>query len=243
MLHGAMADHTTLARVVPLLQSRLTVYAVDRRGRGVSGDGPVHAMEREYDDIVAVVAAAARWSGGPVALYGHSFGATCALGAALRSPDIGRLILYEPAFRGVFDYPAGLLDRITALVDAGRADEALAVTFQERVGVSAAELDTLRALPSWSARIGSAVTVPRELRLDATLAFEPAPYAGYTTPTLLLLGESSPAAQGSLVRSIEAALPDSRIVVLAGQEHMAQATAPQLVADAVARFVLGTSGS
>jgi pimeloyl-ACP methyl ester carboxylesterase len=153
------------------------------------------------------------------------------------------LILYEPAFRGVFDYPAGLLDRITALVAAGRADEALAVAFLERVGVSAAELDALRALPSWAARIGSAATVPRELRLDATLAFDPAPYATCTTPTRLLLGEASPAGQRSVVRSIASALPDSRIVVLPGQEHMAQATAPQLVANAVIPFITEPAGS
>src|SRR5687768_6744787 len=68
MVHGGMADHTTLARVVPLLESRLTVYAVDRRGRGASGDGRKHSIEREYDDVAAVVDAAARDSGGPVAL-------------------------------------------------------------------------------------------------------------------------------------------------------------------------------
>ncbi|MCV2490044.1 alpha/beta hydrolase [Geodermatophilus sp. YIM 151500] len=243
MVHGGMADHTTLARVVPLLESRLTVYAVDRRGRGASGDGRNHAIEREYDDIAAVVDAAARDSGGTVALFGHSFGATCALGAVLRAPDVGRLILYEPAFRGVFDYPAGLLDRITALVAAGRADEALAAAFLERVGVSAAELDALRALPSWTARIGSAATVPRELRLDATLAFDPAPYTTCTTPTRLLLGEASPAGQRSVVRSIASALPGGRIVVLPGQGHMAQATAPELVANAVIPFITEPAGA
>jgi pimeloyl-ACP methyl ester carboxylesterase len=238
MVHGSMADHTTLARVVPLLEPHLTVYAVDRRGRGASGDAPEYAIEREYDDLAVVVDSIAQQSGGPVALYGHSFGATCALGAVLRSPDVGRLVLYEPAFRGVFDYPDGLLDRITALVTAGRAEAALDVAMRERAGASAVEVDAMRVLPSWARRVAAAGALPRELRLDATLAFDPSAYATCTTPTLLLLGEHSPAGQRSVVQSIDAALPDCRIVELPGQEHLAQVTAPHLVAEALLGFVL-----
>ena len=84
--------------------------------------------------------------------------------------------------------------------------------------------------------------MPRELRLDATLAFDPAPYTTCTTPTRLLLGEASPAGQRSVVRSIASALPDGRIVVLPGQGHMAQATAPELVANAVISFITEPAG-
>jgi len=239
MVHGAMADHSTLSRVVPLLTPHVTVYAVDRRGRGSSGDGPDYAITREYDDMVAVVDRAAEQTGGPVTLYGHSFGATVALGAALRSPRVGRLVLYEPAFRGVFEYPAGLLARIGALVAAGRPEEAITVTFRERVGLSPADVAALRNLPSWASRVDAAGTVPRELELDATLAFDPALYGDLPVPSLLLLGERSPAGQRSIVHAIHAALPDSRIAVLPGQEHIAQATAPELVAAAVIRFLTG----
>jgi pimeloyl-ACP methyl ester carboxylesterase len=236
MVHGSMADHTTLALVVPLLEPQLSVYAVDRRGRAVSGDAANYAIEREYEDIAAVVDWIAEEIGTPVALYGHSFGATCALGTVLLSPHVGRLVLYEPAFRGVFRYPAGLLDRITALVTTDRHEEALEVALRERVGVSAAELAILRALPSWPNRVAAAGAIPRELHLDATLAFDPSAHATCTTPTLLLLGELSPAGQRSIVHAIDAALPDSRIVELPGQEHLAQNTAPDLIADALLRF-------
>jgi pimeloyl-ACP methyl ester carboxylesterase len=236
MVHGSMADHTALARLVPLLEPKFTVYAVDRRGRGASGDAPEYAIEREYDDLAAVVDSIARQSGGPVVLYGHSFGATCALGTALRSPDVGRLVLYEPAFRGVFDYPAGLLDRITALVTAGRPEAALEVAMRGRVGATAADVAALRALPSWGSRVAAAGAVPRELHLDATLAFDPSASATCTTPTLLLLGEHSPAGQRSVVQSIDSALPDSRIVELPGQGHLAQVAAPHLVAEALIGF-------
>jgi pimeloyl-ACP methyl ester carboxylesterase len=239
MVHGAMADHTTLARVAPLLEPHVTVYAVDRRGRGSSGDGPTYAIEREYDDVAAVVDAAAEQTGGPVTLYGHSFGATVALGAALRTPRVDRLALYEPAFRGVFEYPPGLLGRLRALVAGGRAEEAVTVAFRERVGLSPAGIDALRQLPSWASRIAAAPTVPRELELDATLAFDPATCGDLTVPTLLLLGERSPAGQRSIVHAIDEALPNSRIAVLPGQDHMAQATAPELVAAALIRLVTG----
>jgi pimeloyl-ACP methyl ester carboxylesterase len=243
MVHGAMADHTTLARVVPLLTPHVTVYAVDRRGRGSSGDGPHYALEREYDDVAAVVDAVAEQTGGPVTLYGHSFGATVALGAARRTPRVGRLALYEPAFRGVFDYPPGLLGRLGALVATGRSEEAVTVAFRERVGLSPGDVDTLRNLPSWASRVDAARTVSRELELDAALAFDPAPYRDLAVPTLLLLGERSPSGQRSIVHAIDAALRDSRIVDLPGQGHMAQTTAPELVATALVRFVPGVDES
>jgi pimeloyl-ACP methyl ester carboxylesterase len=242
MVHGAMADHTTLARVVPLLAPHVTVYAIDRRGRGSSGDGPDYAIEREYDDVAAVVDAAAEQTGAPVTLYGHSFGATVALGAALRTPHVGRLVLYEPAFQGVFEYHPGLLGRIGALVAAGRTEEAITVAFRERVGLSLGDVDALRQLPSWASRVEAARTVPRELELDATQAFDPAPYGDLAIPTLLLLGERTPAGQRAIVHAIHDSLPGSRIVVLPGQEHMAQATAPDLVATAVIRFVTDDAG-
>ncbi|HXV92153.1 MAG TPA: alpha/beta hydrolase [Pseudonocardia sp.] len=230
MAHGAMADHTTLVRLVPLLEPHFTVHAVDRRGRGASGDGPEYSVEHEYDDLAAVVDSVAQRTGAPVALYGHSYGATCALGAALRTGNVHRLALYEPAFRGVFHYPPGLLDRLDALVAQGRSEDAVELAFRERVGASAADVEAMRALPSWPARVAAAPTIPRELRVDATLDVDPARYAPLRTPTVLLLGERSPAGQRAVVSALDAALPDGRTVSLPGQEHLAQLTAPELVA-------------
>ena len=241
MVHGAMADHTTLALVAPLLEPHFTVYALDRRGRGASGDAPTHAIEREFDDVAAVVDAIAERTGGPVSLYGHSYGATCALGAALRTSNIHRLALYEPAFRGVFTYPTGFLDRVAALVAAGQAEQAVELAFRERVGVSSAQIEAMRALPSWAARVRAATAIPRELAVDATLAFDGSRHAGVTTPTMLLVGERSPVGQRSIIEAIDAALPDSRIVALPGQEHMAQASAPELVANALTRLMADPS--
>ena len=235
MVHGSMADHTTLDRVRPLLEPHFTVHAVDRRGRGASGDGPSYTLDREIRDITTVVDDLAERTRGPVWLYGHSFGATCALGAARRTSNIGRLVLYEPAFRGIFDYPTGFISRLDTLIRDGRPDQAVQLVMRERVGVTAAQLQALQTAPSWPARVAAAPAIPRELGIDATLDFDPTPYTTMTTPTVLLLGEHSPAGQRQIVTAIDAALPDSSILTLPGQQHMAQMTAPQLIANALIR--------
>jgi pimeloyl-ACP methyl ester carboxylesterase len=92
LVHGTAADRARWAAIRPQLEEHFTVTAVDRRGRGDSGDGRNYAAEREYDDIVAVVDALDP----PVLLFGHSFGAICSLEAALRTDRLDGLILYEP---------------------------------------------------------------------------------------------------------------------------------------------------
>jgi pimeloyl-ACP methyl ester carboxylesterase len=91
LVHGTAAAHWSFRFVAPLLAERFTVYAVDRRGRGESGDGSAYAIEREFEDVAAAVAAI----GGQVAVFGHSFGATVALGAAALERNPSRLVLYE----------------------------------------------------------------------------------------------------------------------------------------------------
>ena len=97
LVHGAAADHTTFRVLGPMLAPRFTLAAVDRRGRGASGDTPPYAIEREFEDVAAVASALAADFGGPVDVLGHSYGGRCALGAALLTTDIGRVISYEGA--------------------------------------------------------------------------------------------------------------------------------------------------
>jgi pimeloyl-ACP methyl ester carboxylesterase len=87
LVHGAAADHTTFRTVAPLfagIAGRFAVHAIDRRGRGASGDGPSYSIEREYEDVAAVVDAVASeaGTGSGVDVVGHSFGGRVALGAA-----------------------------------------------------------------------------------------------------------------------------------------------------------------
>ncbi len=96
MVHGAFNDHTTDLPFVADLRDRVTTFGVDRRGRGASGDAPDYSIEREFEDIAAVVDSVAARTGEPVAVWGHSYGADCAMGAATLTGNIGHLVLYEP---------------------------------------------------------------------------------------------------------------------------------------------------
>jgi pimeloyl-ACP methyl ester carboxylesterase len=233
MIHGATADHTALSRVVPLLEPHFTVHAVDRRGRGLSGDGPSYDISLEYADVAAVVDDVARSSRLSVALYGHSYGAVCALGASRLSENLDRLFLYEPGFRGVVLDPVPVIRQLDELVRAGDHDTALELAYRAGVGMSAAEVSAMRALPTWSARVATVPTIPREFRTAAELAFDASEHRTTDLPTVLLLGEQSTPGQRDVVARIDAALPRSRVVDLPGQAHAAQVTAPKLIADAL----------
>ncbi len=91
-VHEAPADHGRWAPVLPAFEQRFTVCAVDRRGRGGSGDSEDHAIEREFEDIAAVVDSL----GEPANVLGHSYGVLCALEAALLTRNVLKLVLYEP---------------------------------------------------------------------------------------------------------------------------------------------------
>jgi pimeloyl-ACP methyl ester carboxylesterase len=74
LVHGAPADHTRWRPLLPYLESHATVHAMDRRGRGASGDAPDYHLAREFEDVAAVVDAVAEASRSAVDVYGHSFG-------------------------------------------------------------------------------------------------------------------------------------------------------------------------
>jgi pimeloyl-ACP methyl ester carboxylesterase len=151
LVHGASADHTRWEGVLPLLEPHVSVYAMDRRGRGGSGDRADYRLEDEVADVVAVVDAV-----GPAALFGHSYGAVLALEAALRTGNVRRLLIYEPA---VGLLPAALVDRMAALLAADRREEVLTTLLLE-VGLSP-EVDLARSSPSWVGRLAAAHTVVR----------------------------------------------------------------------------------
>jgi pimeloyl-ACP methyl ester carboxylesterase len=237
LVHGTTADHSRWAGVSPALERHFTVYAVDRRGRGRSGDGPPYHLLLEAEDIAAVVEGI---GGGPVDVIGHSYGAICCLEAAVLSEGVRRLVLYEPPLPvGVALAPPGVAERVQALVDQGEREEALLVFFREVVGMPERELAAMRALPVWQVRVGLAPTIPRELQLEAHYAFDADGVRGCRAPTLLLLGGESPPFARKATEVLHAALPDSRVVVLPGQQHVAIDTAPETFLREVLGFLLG----
>lgn len=239
LVHGGTADHSRWRPVLGLLEPHVTVHAVDRRGRGASGDGPAYDIEREFEDIAAVVDAIAGETGGPVDVLGHSFGGVCVLGAATLTPNVRRLVLYEPPVNpdaGAFK--PGLLERLEALLDEGRREATLETFFREAVMMPEHELETFRALPAWQARIAAAHTITRELRaVLGGRAFDAARAARITAPVLLLLGGDSPPVVQEETETVLAALPDARVAILEGQQHVAIDLVPEVFARQVLSFV------
>ncbi len=234
LVHGATADHTRWAPVLPAFEQHFTVYAVDRRGRGGSGDTEPYVIEREFEDIVALVNSLEE----PVFLLGHSYGAICSLEAARRTGNVRKLVLYEPPIpTGVEVYPPEVVTRIQASLDRGDREGAVIIFMRDIVRVPPHEMEILRAAPSWPARIAAAHTILREMRGSNEYVFEPARFTGLTTPTLLLLGGDSPAFFKAGIEAVHAALPESRVVVMPGQQHTAMNTAPELFIREVFQFL------
>lgn len=237
---GTTSDHTTWRLVLPLLQSHLAVHAVDRRGRGRSGDAAAYDLARDYEDIAAVVDAAAVATGAPVDLLGHSYGGNVAFGAATMTTNIRKLVLYEGwpapniAHRTI---SSEVMRQLESLLAEGRSDLALETLYRDIVMMSEQEISGLKAAPTWPARVATVHTVPRELRAFGGQAFDPEWAARISVPVLLLVGADSPDEIKANPEVVAAALPDARIRILDGQAHMAHLTNPEVFADQVLAFL------
>jgi pimeloyl-ACP methyl ester carboxylesterase len=237
---GTTSDHTTWRLVLPLLEPDVEVHAVDRRGRGRSGDSAEHTLEKEYDDVAAVVDAAAAAWGGPVDLLGHSYGGNVAFGAATRTDNVRRLVLYEGwPVPDIADRttPPELMQRLEDLLARGRPEEMLEAFYRDVVRMSEEELSAVKAAPTWPARVAAAGTVPRELRAFGAQAFDPAVAATISVPVLLLVGGETPDSVRADPETVAAGLPDARIQVLPGQMHLAHLTDPDTFAREVLTFL------
>lgn len=236
LVHGTTADHSRWESITPQLAEQFTVYAMDRRGRGGSGDGPEYQLAREAEDVSAVAEAI----GGPVKVLGHSYGAVCGLEAALLTDRIKELVLYEPPIpTGVPMYPPGVPDRMEALIAEGRWEAALEVFFKEVVRMPEDEFTHYRQLPMWERRVQLAPTIPRELAIDRTYEFDAAKFADLHIPVLLMLGGDSPEMFQRATDSVLEAIPHATVSVLPGQQHIAMDTDPGLFIEEVVGFLSG----
>lgn len=238
LVHGATADHTRWAPVLPYLEPYVTVHAMDRRGRGRSGDAPEYRIEREWEDIAAVVDAVAAAYGSPVDLLGHSYGGLCAYGAATLTGNIRKLMLYEgwpPPNPAAVALPADIEARISVQLATGDREGALETMFRDFVGMPEADFAAYRALPVWRVRIAAAHTLLRECRAEAVTPFDPEQAKRITAPVLLLVGGDSPDSVQAGYPIVAAGLPDARVVVIEGQQHIAM----DLVPEVFARHLLG----
>jgi pimeloyl-ACP methyl ester carboxylesterase len=234
MVHGSVSTHTDWMRVARLLSGRYTCFAMDRRGRSHSGAGtPPYSIEREYEDVCAVLEAA-----GPGAfLAGHSFGAICAMGAALLRP-VPRLVIYEPPL------PAGgpvvgehRMAYARAIAD-GDPDTALEFGLSNITRLSAAAIAAMRSSRAWPRLRTLAAGWVREMEAADALPASVDHYRAIVCTTLMLRGSMSPEHPlKDASRALAQVLPNVRVEMLIGQAHMALRDAPEMVAHLIADFL------
>ncbi|HEU4515184.1 MAG TPA: alpha/beta hydrolase [Nocardioidaceae bacterium] len=221
------------------LADRFTVYAYDRRGRGESGPGASpYSVEREVEDLVAVIAAA----GGRAHVFAASSGAALALEAARHGAPIDRLAVYEAPFivddsRAPNDPLLGR--RFQEMAEDGRRGDAVGL-FMRTVGVPGPFLVLMRLMPAWKQMTAVAHTLPYDFAIVLKhQQGEPLPAGYYDSvepPTLVIVGGKSPEYMRNAQAAIADAVPDARLEVLAGQTHMIK---PKAVAPVLTGFLAG----
>ena len=244
LVHGATADHTTWRTSGPMLAAGHTIEAIDRRGRGASSDGGPdrpYAIEREFDDLAAVADELAAERAERIDVVGHSYGGRIALGAALRTDSIRRVVCYEGAppapGQGYGDPDAGTVRRVERLVAAGEPDEALATFMREIVGMPEQDLAAFRADPIWQRRAAAIHTTIRELRAEASPAGSLETLGAVRQPVLQVLGGASAAPFAAATHALDARLRNGRLVTIAGARHAAHHTHAREFCGAVEAFL------
>ena len=236
---GAMADRSASAPVAALLAPHFTVINYDRRGRGDSGDTTPYAVEREVEDIQALIHEA----GGLAFVVGGSSGAVLALEAAARGLAIKKLALYEPPF--IVDdsrapVPKDYVKQITDRVTAGRRGDAVEYFMTRAVDVPPEMVAQMRNAPMWAGMEKMAHTIAYDgVIMGDTMSGKPLPagrWASVTVPTLVMDGGASPAWMHHAARAIADVLPNAQYRTLEGQTH---AVAPEVLAPILEEFFTG----
>jgi pimeloyl-ACP methyl ester carboxylesterase len=237
LVHGSMCDHTTFDPLIAELRRDFTTFAMDRRGFGASPESGAYSAQREFGDVAAVADAVAHTKDGQVALFGHSWGASCAMGGAALTRAVAHLILYEPSLG--LALPPGAIERIERTVAAGDHEAAILSVLIDIVGMTQEEADQMRASPKWPERVATAPTIAREARIESSWVLGPGQFDGIKAATLFLAGSDSPPELAEVTRRSAAAIPGAGIHLLRGHGHFAYKSDPRAVADLMRDFTRG----
>jgi pimeloyl-ACP methyl ester carboxylesterase len=236
LVDGALTVHSSGAgaELAALLAPHFTVYGFDRRGRGHSGDTLPYAVDREIDDIEALIDRA----GGPAFLYGHSSGGPLAMRAAIRlGGKVGKIAMYEPPYN---NDPAAqqswsqyLAQLSQALAD-GRRGDALAL-FMRLIGTPAEQVDAMRRAPFWPGLEAVAPTLAYD---HAAIMGEPWSVpaglaARVPVPALVMSGDAGLPFMPDAARTLSQAIPHGQLRMLEGQTHDVR---PDVLAPVLAEF-------
>jgi pimeloyl-ACP methyl ester carboxylesterase len=231
LVSGGSVDRTSNAGLAEQLADTHRVYNYDRRGRGDSGDTPPYAIEREGEDIAAVLEVA----GGSAHLYGSSSGGGLAMHAAAAGLPVRRLALWEPPYNvnGRPDLPADTASVYRELVEAGRRGDAAEYFMAKVVGMPPEFVAQARQAPWWAQQEAIAHTLAYDATImgDYTLPVDVA--KAITVPTLIVVGGASFGFMRETADALAELIPNAQVVAVEGQAHNVD---PAALAPVLKRF-------
>jgi pimeloyl-ACP methyl ester carboxylesterase len=244
LVDAALADRRGSAKLAQALKQFFTVINYDRRGRGKSTDTLPYAIEREVEDIEALVDA----SGGSAYLFGSSSGSVLALEATNKLANkVKGLFMYEPPFIVDESFPAmpdNFLEQVQSLLDVNRQSDAVKLFFHKGMGIPSIFVTLMRWLmPDWSKMVQVAHTIPYDLRvLAGTQTGKSLPekrWINSTAPILVMVGSKSEEFFHNGAKALATMLPNTEYRSLQGRDHSAVMMAAQALAAEVKQFFLG----
>jgi pimeloyl-ACP methyl ester carboxylesterase len=218
------------------LGRQFRVYHYDRRARGDSGPSTDYRLERELEDLRAMLAVA----GGSAAIVGFSSGACLAIEAAAAGLPITRLAFYEPPYMvgpKARKVPANFEAEVQQLVADGKYGDAVAYFMTKLLGMPSIFLIPMKFSKMWKQITPQAPSLPFDM--EAVNGFNPPieRLRGIAVPTLAMHGSKTFPVLVDSTTLCARTIPGAGHVVLPGQSHevKAEAIAPELV-----RFLSGT---
>lgn len=221
LVNATLHDRHIYRPLAEELSQQFAVVIYDRRGRGESGDTLPYAVEREIEDLAAVVSAA----GGSASVYGHSSGAALVLHAAAWGVPMDAIVLHEPPFGSGSDQEQRAeqeeADQLAALLDEGRRSEAVAL-FLGSMGLPAEMVEQASHDPATLASAHTILYDPFEVTSQRSRHGQtPAQQASAVSiPALVLAGGASPEWMTEASQAIADALPHGQLRILDGHEHI-----------------------
>jgi pimeloyl-ACP methyl ester carboxylesterase len=214
---GGSVDRMSNAPLAALLADTFTVFNYDRRGRGDSGDTQPYAVDREVEDIGAVIGAAA----GAAYLYGTSSGAALALEAAASGLDVTKLALWEPPYvpEGGPRPPADTAKTYTELVESGRRGDAVEYFMSKVVGLPDEFVAQARSAPFWPQQEALAHTLAYDATIMGDYSLPTERAASVKAPAMVMAGTASFPWMIETARALAGTLADGQVRMLEGQTH------------------------
>jgi pimeloyl-ACP methyl ester carboxylesterase len=222
LVSGAFQDRMAMTAYAEPLSKYFTVYNYDRRGRGESGDTQPYAIEREIEDIDALIQEA----GGSAFVFGGSSGGVLTLDAAAKGLNITNLAVYEPPF--IVDnsrdpVPEDIVDQLKNLIDSGRRGDAAELFMTKGSLMPADMVAGMRTQPFWPSVEAVAHTLVYDaLIMDGTMQGAPLPsdrWIAITIPTLVIYGGAGPTWSREAAEALVKLLPNAKRQTLEGQFH------------------------